>query len=301
MPTPDIRREPFRLLIPGGAKARWLYGEDIGPEASQQVFICLPGLLETRKSFNPFVETLGRDYRIFVLDWPGRGESDMLEDSSLYRMSRYLHDFGVIYAHIQGRLRAGDRRGLSFGIFGSPKQPAVHLVGTSMGGLLAMFFARYQSSQLSSIVLNDVGCLLPWSGILGLMTGIRGATKATPMFGQTQDLARELEVDPRLLRAVQAPGHLDLPHETTIHGVDFGEVFREVTLPILVLKGEESEIVNDIAASHLTRCHPNTSIVTVPEAGHPVPYSQSVCQSVLAFCLQQAQRPVPMDPAPRGA
>jgi len=131
-----------------------------------------------------------------------------------------------------------------------------------------------------------VGCLLPWSGILGLMTGLQGVTKGSALLGQTQDLARELDVDPRLLRAVQAPGHLDLPHETTLQGVDFGDVFREVGLPILVLKGEESEIVNDVAAEHLTGCHPNTTIVSVPGAGHPVPYSQRVCRSLLKFCLQ---------------
>jgi len=281
-----IRRESFRLLVTGQTKGRWLYGEDIGPEAAHHIFVCLPGILETRTSFDELIAHLGRDYRLFVLDWPGRGKSDPLQDSSDYCMSQYLQDFGIVYAHIQGRLEASQSRGLSFGLFRSPKPKRVHLVGTSMGGLLAMFFARYPSTPITSVVLNDVGCLLPWSGILGLMTGLQGVTKGSALLGQTQDLARELDVDPRLLRAVQAPGHLDLPHETTLQGVDFGDVFREVGLPILVLKGEESEIVNDVAAEHLTGCHPNTTIVSVPGAGHPVPYSQRVCRSLLKFCLQ---------------
>jgi pimeloyl-ACP methyl ester carboxylesterase len=210
-----------------------------------------------------------------------------MQDSKDYRMSQYLEDFGLFFAHIQGRLQASQSRGLSFGLFRSASPKRIHLVGTSMGGLLAMFFARYSSTTITSVVLNDVGCLLPWTSILGLMTEMQSVTKGSNLLGQTQDLARALDVDPRLLRAVQAPQHLDLPHETTLQGVDFGGVFQEVTLPILVLRGEDSEILNAVAAKHLMNCHPNTTIVSVPRAGHPVPYSDSVCKNMLSFCMRQ--------------
>ncbi|NBY14216.1 MAG: alpha/beta fold hydrolase [Betaproteobacteria bacterium] len=294
MSAPDsIRREPFRILVPGIDTARHLFGEDLGPEQSEHAFICLPGLLETRESFKDFCLSVATEYRVFLLDWPGRGLSDRLADPREYRMSRYLEDFGLFFAHIQGRLRAGERRGGGFGLFRQTQPANIHLLGTSMGGLLAIFFARYKSEDIASVVLNDVGCLLPWTGILGLMAGIGSTAKTSNLFGGgSRQLADDMDIDPELFRAVQKPGHLDLPHQTTLHGVDFGRAFSEVPVSLLILKGGQSSILDEGSMARLSACHPRTEMVTFSEAGHPVPYSPQVCQTILRFCLAQ-NRPLP--------
>jgi pimeloyl-ACP methyl ester carboxylesterase len=115
------------------------------------------------------------------------------------------------------------------------------------------------------------------------MSGIHGATKGAGLFPNVREVAAQLNIDHRLIRAVQQPGHLDLPHETTLSGVDFSKTFAEVDLPLLILKGEKSEIVNQSVARRLTDCNPQTEIVEVAGAEHPVPYSAATCQIIEAF------------------
>ena len=97
------------------------------------------------------------------------------------------------------------------------------------------------------------------------------------------DLAKQLDVDPQLLRAVRQPAHLDLPHETRLSGVDFSDRFAAVTTPILVLRGMDSEIVNDSVVKRMFEIHPLTRIHECPDSGHPVAYSKTVCEAIRHF------------------
>lgn len=287
--------ETISIAVAGESTPRVLVGDVYGPDSATQTIVALPGLLETRSSFDGLVDQLATRMRIIRFDWPGRGDSSPLLNANDYRMSTYLRDLGLIYAFAQGRqghgaavpVAAGRSSGL--GLFrekpaaATAPAPGIHLLGTSMGGLLALFLALLKPTGLRSIILNDVGCLLPWTGIVGLMSGIHGATKGTGLFPNVRELAAQLNVDHRLIRAVQQPGHLDLPHETTLSGVDFSRTFSEVDLPLLILKGEKSEIVNQSVAKRLTDCNPQTQIVEVADAEHPVPYSAETCQMIESF------------------
>jgi hypothetical protein len=115
------------------------------------------------------------------------------------------------------------------------------------------------------------------------MGGIHGATKGAGLFPNVRELAAELNVDHRLIRAVQQPGHLDLPHATTLSGVDFSDTFSKVELPLLILKGEKSEIVNQAVAQRLMGCNPRTKIVEIAGAEHPVPYGAETCRIIESF------------------
>lgn len=294
--------ETISIAVSGESSPRVLVGDVYGPENASQTIVALPGLLETRSSFDGLVHQLAARMRIIRFDWPGRGDSSPLLNANDYRMSTYLRDLGLIYAYAQGRqgyaaavpVAAARSSGPGLGLFREKpatasitapaiQGPAIHLLGTSMGGLLALFMALLKPTGLRSIILNDVGCLLPWTGIVGLMSGIHGATKGAGLFPNVRELAAQLNVDHRLIRAVQQPGHLDLPHETTLSGVDFSKTFSEAHLPLLILKGEKSEIVNQSVAKRLMDCNPKTQIVEVADAEHPVPYSATTCQVIESF------------------
>ncbi|MEY3670293.1 MAG: hypothetical protein RL258_1689 [Pseudomonadota bacterium] len=280
-----VRGEIFSLAVPGEPEPRNLVGQVYGPDYASQTILALPGILETRESFKGLVTHLAGRIRIITFDWPGRGDSGPMAHANDYRMSTYLRDLGLIYAFAQGRVLAGSPTRQGLGLFRerSASPPGIHLLGTSMGGLLALFLAELRPSGLRSVVLNDVGCLLPWTGIVGLMSGIHGATKGAGLFPNVRELAAELRVDHRLIRAVQQPGHLDLPHETTLSGVDFSATFSKVELPLLIVKGEKSEIVNQAVAQRLTSCNPRTKIVEIAGAEHPVPYSAETCRIIESF------------------
>jgi pimeloyl-ACP methyl ester carboxylesterase len=152
-----------------------------------------------------------------------------------------------------------------------------------MGGLLAIFMAIHKPRLLGSLILNDIGPVLPWSGVFSLMTEMTHAVKINLADLNGQDLARQLRVDPALIHAVRQPGHLDLPHETRLSGVDFTASFAQVSAPILLLRGQSSEIVNDAVVKRLYGIHPLTRVVDYPNSGHPVQYSAAVCDEILRF------------------
>ncbi len=105
--------------------------------------------------------------------------------------------------------------------------------------------------------------------LFGLMTGLHGAAKTAGLFSNLQDLAKNLRVDPQLIRAVQKPVHLDLPYEATLSGIDFSGSFRAVSKPILVLKTGESEMVDDRAVAQLEAG--DIRLENFQQAPHPVP------------------------------
>jgi pimeloyl-ACP methyl ester carboxylesterase len=257
-------------------RSRRLVGEDIGDEDSPHLFLCLPGLLETRQSFEEFVTYVSPHARIMTLDWCGRGDSQRLDAVHEYRMSVYLSDLSLFYSHAMGTM-SGSRT------------PRIHLVGTSMGGLLAVVLASHKPKQLGTVILNDVGPLLPWGGVFSLMTSIgqakSGGMSMPPDIGGIE-LAERLDVDPQLLRAVRQPSHLDLPHETRLSGVDFSSTFAAVTAPMLLLRGADSEIINDAVVKRILQLHPLTRIHECHQSAHPVRYSADVCAAILSFVRQ---------------
>lgn len=276
--------ERFKLLVPDERKPRRIAVRLYRAHEKSQghsLIIALPGLLETQESFVGLTQRLEKHFSILTFDWVGRGQSDWLEDSSRYRMSLYLKDLGLIYSFAHGLVLGASHIGHGPLQDESQTAPGIVMVGTSMGGLVALAYAAMRPEGLSRIILNDVGSLLPWTGILGLMTGLHGATKTSGLFSNPQDLAKELQVDPHLIRAVQKPGHLDLPYEATLSGVDFSAVFRAVQEPILVLKAGQSEMVDDNALGQLD----NKAIKLVPfeAATHPVPYDDTSCSVIKNF------------------
>lgn len=279
-----IRRKRFELMVFEANRRRLLVGEDIGNESSPDLFLCLPGLLETRESFEELISHLGSKARIITLDWCGRGDSERLPAAHDYRMSVYLSDLSLFYSHALGVI-SGSGTMIASALGGIwPARPAkIHLIGTSMGGLLAVFLASHQPRHLGRVVLNDVGPLLPWGGVFSLMTGLTSAKTLRSGDPHQPGLAEELRVDPQLLRAVRQPGHLDLSHETRLSGVDFSATFSQVQAPMLLLRGLQSDIITDGVVKRLKTMHPQTRVLDCAECGHPVAYSRNVCEEILRF------------------
>jgi len=108
-----------------------------GPGAAAPVVVCLHGLTRNSRDFEDLAAHLAPRYRVIVPDVRGRGLSARDPKFSNYQIPVYLGDLQ--------RLLAG---------LGAAR---VAIVGTSMGGLMAMVLAASQPTLLSGIVLNDVG------------------------------------------------------------------------------------------------------------------------------------------------
>ena len=99
--------------------------------------VCIPGL--TRNSLDyedvaPWLAGLGR--HVIAVDLRGRGRSQA-GDPAGYRLPVYVNDVLALI----------DRMGFD----------RVHILGTSLGGMVAMQMARSHLSRLAGAVLNDIG------------------------------------------------------------------------------------------------------------------------------------------------
>ena len=93
----------------------------VGDADSSHVLLCLPGLLETRATFDPLLEAAQdlHGLRVIGLDLCGRGDADPTPNDKGYAMSVYLDDVLQFLKHDV--------------VNDTAVMPRVHLLGTSMG------------------------------------------------------------------------------------------------------------------------------------------------------------------------
>lgn len=250
--------EMYRL--PDG---RALAYSDMGPRDATDVLLCLPGLLETRHTFAPVLQAAQPlALRVISLDHCGRGDSDPLPGDQGYTMARYLEDTTQLLQHHV--LPHGAQR--------------VHVLGTSMGGILGMYLAANLALPIRTLILNDVGLSFYWVSIYGLYDGMKkGVASLRP-----EDIAAQLNVTVGAMRAVQSPSHFDLPYRRDWKGMRFGHLLQPYTGAVRLVHGADSGVCLADQVRELRAQFPSVRVAEVPGAKHPAPFTPAVCAFVLA-------------------
>ncbi len=259
-------------VAPDGRKLAF---SQVGERSSTRVLLCLPGLLETRATFDPLLRSASDTpgLRVISLDHCGRGDSDPLPSDSGYCMSLYLSD---IEAFIRQEI---------FG-HGLPA-PRLDVLGTSMGGILGMYLAAKVENKVSGLLLNDIGLNLTWMSIYGLYEGMKTAGRLP----ETDALAARLRVTEGAVRDVQSPHHFDLPHHKDWKGMKFGHLLNNFKGSVSLVFGDESGVCLPQQVQELQATFPSLTKMRVEGAKHPVPFTESVC----AFVLQALKlEPIPV-------
>ncbi len=115
-----------------------LYARDYpGPTETSPVVLCLPGLTRNSKDFAEVANALCENYRVICPDQRGRGRSARDPDPSRYRPDQYALDMRVLMDVL--------------------KLPEVVVIGTSLGGLMAILLMATIPTRIKAAVLNDVG------------------------------------------------------------------------------------------------------------------------------------------------
>ena len=258
--TPPVFHE-LRHRLPDG---RSLAGSCVGQPDAEDVLLCLPGLLETRHSFDAVLQAASSHpgLRVVALDHAGRGDASPLPGDHGYGMSVYLDDVRQFIT--TELLRQRSRR--------------LHLLGTSMGGLLGLYLAADASLPVRTLILNDVGLSFYWVSLYGLYDGMKqGIAPTTP-----EALAAQLGVTPGVLRAVQSPHHFDVPFRKDWKGMRFAHLLQHYTGAVRLVHGSASGVCLDAQVQELRQQVANARVLTVEGAGHPVPFTPAVCEFVLA-------------------
>ena len=237
----------------------------VGDANSPHVLLCLPGLLETRATFDPLLQAAEglHGLRVISLDMCGRGDSSPLPHDKGYTMQVYLEDIVHFMRH-------------ALMPEGQP-MPRMDVLGTSMGGILAMYLASDARNQVHGLFLNDIGLDLPWMSIYGLYDGMKKEGRLpTP-----EEMAAKFNVSMGAVLAVQSPSHFDLPYRKDWKGMKFGHLLSGFKGPVHLMHGSESGVCTKQQVKQLLSEFPKSKVLEVAGAAHPVPFNATVNQFVL--------------------
>lgn len=248
-----------------------LYGRvyDSADRAAPTI-LCLPGLTRNSRDFEVLAPHLAQRYRVICPDLRGRGFSERDPQWRNYHPGTYLDDIGRLME--------------AFAL------ERVAVIGTSLGGLLAMLLAAGQPGRVAGMVLNDIGPEADRRGIerirgyAGRLPPVRTWDEAVAQFREVSGralpglsdqqwsaLARRiyredasgvpvLDCDPMIGEAIRAAPAVPQ---------GLWPVFAQIgDVPMLVVRGELSDILSAEILERMQREKSDLESLTVAGRGH---------------------------------
>lgn len=298
--TLTARRGDVRALGPHGF-TRVAYTE-WGPADASQVVLCVHGLTRNARDFDFLARRLAsRGLRVVCPDLPGRGASEWVPHASDYATPLYLAATAAVVARL-----------------GVEK---VDWVGTSLGGHVGMEMAALPGNPIRRLVLNDFGSRVAGVALqrigaymrlkrrfasveelerhfrqihepFGKLTDAQWAHLAQHSAVKTEEGDYRQHYDPAIGRNFSWPLMVD---------VGLWHVWEKVACPVLVLRGEDSDLLHASTVREMQRrgAAARKSLVRAVEVrgcGH-APMLMADHQISLVEEFLEADRPA--KPAPR--
>jgi pimeloyl-ACP methyl ester carboxylesterase len=257
-----------------------------GPAATAPVLLCLHGLMRNGRDFEDLAPRLAQRYRVIVPDVRGRGLSARDPQFNNYQLPVYIKDTLVLLSGL-GATR-------------------VSIIGTSMGGLMAMLLAAMQPGLVTGVVLNDVGPELDPAGIERIR-GYAGKTPAVRNWAEAIAQVRSVygSVWPDLSEAgwekLVRRGYR--ANAQGIPEVDADPLIREplrdnqtaapdlwplwgalARIPVLAIRGEHSDLLSAATLARMQR-KPATTALTVANRGHAPLLDEPGCVAAIEAFL----------------
>lgn len=261
-----MRSRYFAALGPAGFHR--VHYTDWGDAANSGVVICVHGLTQTGRDFDPLASALSDGWRVICPDVVGRGRSDWLADGSGYTYPQYMADMAALIA----RADVGE----------------VDWVGTSMGGLVGMLLAALPGSPIRRLVLNDIGAFVPKQGL----ERIAGYVGRDERFANFEDFVAAYREQRRTFGELPESDWWELArHNHRVHengtvgyaydpaiaqpfrdsplaDVDLWTTYDAVRCPTLVIRGADSDILLASTVEEMRRRGPRAATFEVPGVGH---------------------------------
>ena len=256
-----------------------LYYRDYGdPDGPATPLLCLPGLTRNSKDFHTEASRLSQTRRVICPDYRGRGQSDYDPSAKSYLPATYLNDIRHLLA-ITGTGHAV-------------------VIGTSLGGLLAMGMGAAMPTALAGVVLNDIGPQVSSGGLGKIMDYISTDRSHDAWDSAADDLKRmfphlTFETEEGWRDAAQstwrkgADGKLHFDWDTRLAAVlrdgppipDLWPLFHALDkVPVLAIRGALSDVLSAETFGKMAKVRPTLQQVTVPDAGHVPTLSEPIVQ-----------------------
>ena len=242
-----------------------------GDPSAQRKALCVHGISRNAHDFAWLAPLLAEaGWYVVAVDIVGRGRSQWLDDPMGYTPPHYLQHL----AHVVAELGLGE----------------VDWIGTSMGGLIGLVAAASGAIPMRRLVLNDIGPFIAQSVLADIVAHVgvdpvfadEAKLKAYLMeryapFGPVSDaqwthLARHsgrrdgagrlrLHYDP----AIVAPQKEQEPAD-----LDLWKLYDAIEVPVLVLRGGVSQVLDQETAEAMTNRGPAATLVTFHGITHPL-------------------------------
>ena len=267
---------------------RLYYRDYPAAEGSRTPVLCLPGLTRNSRDFESIASHVRRSRRVLCADLRGRGLSQHDPNWKNYHPGTYVGDIAVLLKD------AGVSK--------------VIILGTSLGGILAMVVAATTPQVLAGVILNDVGPEVAAEGLKRISTYVgksapvsswdEAAAQARNTYGLAWPDATDadwlafarrsytivdgvprLAMDPMIGEAVRAAPAGAAP--------DLWPVFGALKpIPTLALRGVLSDVLSRETFDRMGREKPDLLRVAIANRGHPPmldePDSVAAIESFLA-------------------
>ena len=268
VPTPSADKKP--------RKARQIAYTDWGDPQNPHVVICVHGLTRNCRDFDYLAHALKSECRVIAVDVAGRGRSDWLEQACDYNFyPLYLSDAASLITHIQAQYHI---------------KITLDWVGISMGGLIGMILSIQPQTRttIRKLVMSDIGPLIPATALrrisdyvgldprfdtfeafkaymkkisapFGPLTDAQWNHMAIYSMQKYEDGTYGFRYDPRIGTSLKG---------FEIKDIDLWQQWDQVTLPTLVLRGAESDLLSVDTAAQMKTRGPKAQIVELPGIGH---------------------------------
>jgi len=274
-----------------------LYARDYGDPASPWLpVVCLPGLSRTARDFHDLASYLAghheRPRRAVTFDYRGRGRSQWDQNIANYNVGLEMTDV------LDGMAALGI--------------PRAAIVGTSRGGIIGMLMAFARSETVAALVLNDIGPFIEPGGLARIKSYV-GRTPAPDTWSQAAHIQRRLHGSQfTALDDADWGGFARLTYKDdngrpkgdydprlgeTLNEVDIADPspgiwdeFRALKwLPILTLRGANSDVLSAATLERMQREHPRLESLVVADEGHPPQLHPGPVLSQIAAFIARAE------------
>ena len=248
-----------------------LYYREYEGDPDKLPLLCLPGLTRNSQDFEALAQHVAPRRSVITPDQRGRGRSQYDPTWLNYHPGTYVEDMWTLLRHL-----AIER---------------VVVVGTSLGGVMAMLMASTRPQALGGVVLNDIGPELDPVGT----RRIQSYVGKLPPVASWDDAVAQM----KLMFAESLPGFSDERWRTFAatsfvedeHGIPrlasdpkIGELTRAVApgaaptvwpafaalkdIPVLALRGALSDLLSEATFERMQHEKPDLVRVTIPNRGH---------------------------------
>ena len=257
-----------------------------GPSPAAPVVLCLHGLMRNGRDFEDLALHLAAQRRVLVPDVRGRGFSARDPQVGNYRLPVYVQDLTLLLSGL-GAAR-------------------IAIIGTSMGGLIALLLSMLQPQLVAGVVLNDIGPQVEPAGLERIRSY---AGRAPPVASWAQAIAQVRSIYAEAWPGLSEARWEKIAHASyraDAHGVPQADADARIAeplranaaaaapdlwplwetlaaLPVLAIRGAHSDILSAATLERMQR-KPHVSSLTVAARGHaPLLDEPEVLAAIDAF------------------